>query len=350
MALPVLPADGDNPWGAPLRSALTDISNRADQGIATASAARTELTDVHNIVNGNVTTLGSYGTRITAVEQSNATKAADSVVVKLTGDQNISGVKTFSSAPVVPVNAFDVSRVSGLATQLGALAPKASPTFTGTVSGIDKSMVGLGNVDNTTDLLKPVSTATQNILDTKANSADLTNAIQNHNHTGGTNGINIPVSAVTGLQASIDSIVTKEPTIRYATAGSSDLTINSAWFSWQYAYLVRWGRLAYISLVVRLKQATDTGNIANILIASINSSSEFYRVIAGANNATYAGVQFSLSTSGVGILASGVLNGLDGNGQKGGIYLSALAPTGSTLPSGYDISLAGMFILDNATG
>lgn len=38
---------------------------------------------------------------------------------------------------------------------LAAKAPLASPTFTGTVSGITKSMVGLGNVDNTSDALKP---------------------------------------------------------------------------------------------------------------------------------------------------------------------------------------------------
>ena len=47
-------------------------------------------------------------------------------------------------------------------------APIASPTFTGSVLGITKTMVGLGNVDNTTDLLKPISTATQTELDLKA--------------------------------------------------------------------------------------------------------------------------------------------------------------------------------------
>jgi hypothetical protein len=47
-------------------------------------------------------------------------------------------------------------------------APIANPTFTGTVAGITKSMVDLGNVDNTTDANKPVSTATQTALDLKA--------------------------------------------------------------------------------------------------------------------------------------------------------------------------------------
>ena len=44
----------------------------------------------------------------------------------------------------------------------------SSPTFTGTVLGITKAMVGLDNVDNTTDALKPVSTATTTQLNLKA--------------------------------------------------------------------------------------------------------------------------------------------------------------------------------------
>lgn len=60
---------------------------------------------------------------------------------------------------------------SGIQTQIDSKAPIDSPTFTGTVSGITKSMVGLGNVDNTSDANKPVSTATQSALDLKADLA-----------------------------------------------------------------------------------------------------------------------------------------------------------------------------------
>jgi hypothetical protein len=45
------------------------------------------------------------------------------------------------------------------AAALAAKAPLDNPTFTGTVSGITKAMVGLGNVDNVSDANKPVSTA-----------------------------------------------------------------------------------------------------------------------------------------------------------------------------------------------
>ena len=50
----------------------------------------------------------------------------------------------------------------------------AGPTFTGTVGGVTSTMVGLGNVDNTTDALKPVSTAGQTALNLKANIASPT--------------------------------------------------------------------------------------------------------------------------------------------------------------------------------
>lgn len=55
-------------------------------------------------------------------------------------------------------------------------APISSPTFTGTVSGITKSMVGLENVDNTTDANKPISTSTQTALNAKSNQVVTINA------------------------------------------------------------------------------------------------------------------------------------------------------------------------------
>ena len=64
-----------------------------------------------------------------------------------------------------------------LSSSIASKAPIASPTFTGTVNGITKSMVGLNNVDNTSDLSKPISTATQVALDTKVSTATYSNTI-----------------------------------------------------------------------------------------------------------------------------------------------------------------------------
>jgi hypothetical protein len=66
-------------------------------------------------------------------------------------------------------NTTDANKPVSTATQtaLNLKANLASPTFTGTVSGITKSMVGLSSVDNTSDAGKPVSTAQQTALDLK---------------------------------------------------------------------------------------------------------------------------------------------------------------------------------------
>jgi len=58
-------------------------------------------------------------------------------------------------------------------TALDLKAPLASPTFTGTVSGITSTMVGLGNVDNTSDANKPVSSATATALALKETVANV---------------------------------------------------------------------------------------------------------------------------------------------------------------------------------
>jgi hypothetical protein len=87
-------------------------------------------------------------------------------------NQALGGLGSLSS----PDSAYtiDQDNVIGLISDLSLKAPIASPTFTGTVAGITKAMVGLGSVDNTTDANKPVSTATQTALDLKANIASPT--------------------------------------------------------------------------------------------------------------------------------------------------------------------------------
>jgi hypothetical protein len=76
------------------------------------------------------------------------------------------------------VTATEIGYVDGVTsaiqTQIDLKAPLANPTFTGTVAGITKSMISLGNVDNTADTAKPVSTAQQTALDLKSNIASPT--------------------------------------------------------------------------------------------------------------------------------------------------------------------------------
>ena len=93
------------------------------------------------------------------------------------GDMTFSGLVNGLNSTMVGLgnldNTTDVNKpISTLQqTALNLKANLASPTFSGTVSGITASMVGLKNVNNTSDTNKPVSTAQQTALDLKANLA-----------------------------------------------------------------------------------------------------------------------------------------------------------------------------------
>ena len=91
-------------------------------------------------------------------------KIADSAITtgKLANDSVTTGkiaADTIVNADINPSAAIAQSKIDGLGAALDLKAPLDSPTFTGTVSGVTKSHVGLGNVDNTADTAKPVSTA-----------------------------------------------------------------------------------------------------------------------------------------------------------------------------------------------
>lgn len=110
-----------------------------------------------------------------------------------------------SETSIGSISSTEISYLSGTTSniqdQLDEKAPSNaptlnSPTFTGTPTGLTPGMVGLGNVDNTADIDKPVSTATQAALDLKADLAGATfsgNVIVDGDFT--VNGTNFSASA-----------------------------------------------------------------------------------------------------------------------------------------------------------
>jgi hypothetical protein len=112
-------------------------------------------------------------------------------------------------------------------TALDLKANLASPTFTGTVGGITKSMVGLANVDNTTDALKPISTATQTALDLKAALASptFTGTPSAPTATAGTNTTQVATTAF--VKTEITSSV--QPGAVYQTSAPSSPAIGQIW-------------------------------------------------------------------------------------------------------------------------
>lgn len=96
-------------------------------------------------------------------------------------------------------------------------------TYSNFLAGVTKTTVGLGNVDNTADLAKPISTATQAALNAKAAVShihaisDVTNlqtelnskAATTHTHTASNiSDFNTAVSTVIDAQIPVKTIVT----------------------------------------------------------------------------------------------------------------------------------------------
>ena len=74
--------------------------------------------------------------------------------------------------------------------------------MTGNVSGISASMVGLGNVNNTSDLNKPISTATQTALNLKVD-------LSGNNVWTGTNSFNTSLPTSTQTPTTSSQLITK---------------------------------------------------------------------------------------------------------------------------------------------
>lgn len=91
-------------------------------------------------------------------------------VSALTGTNT--GDQTATTVPNTPAGSIAATDVQAAINELDIeKAPLASPTFTGTVSGITSTMVGLGNVDNTSDATKNAATValTNKTIDADSN-------------------------------------------------------------------------------------------------------------------------------------------------------------------------------------
>jgi hypothetical protein len=154
----------------------TTLENKADLSNPTftgtvALPSTTSIGDVSALEIGylNGVTSGIQ----TQLDAKLASATASSTYAPLSGPTFTGTVVLPSTTSVGDVSSTELGYVNGVTsaiqTQLNGKAPTADPTFTGTVSGITSAMVGLGNVDNTSDADKPVSNATYQELNLKAN-------------------------------------------------------------------------------------------------------------------------------------------------------------------------------------
>ena len=161
----------------------------ANEGITTAKIADLNITTAKiadlNITEGKINTSAVTADKIGALAVTEG-KIADSAVTTVKIADNAITTGKISAGTIIDsdINSaaeIATSKISGLDTALNAkldsataastYAPIESPTFTGTVSGVTKGHVGLGDVDNTSDVNKPVSTAQASAIATAKSEA-----------------------------------------------------------------------------------------------------------------------------------------------------------------------------------
>jgi len=177
------------------------IAGQSFDGSANISIAPTDLTGVT-----------ATAAEINLLDGVTATTAELNILDGVLADYAEINILNGATLTTTELNYVD-GVTSAIQTQIDTKAPIASPTFTGTVSGITSTMVGLGNVDNTSDANKPVSTATQTALDLKAPlaSAVLTGTPTAPTATAGTNNTQIATTAY--ADAAVAALVDGAPAL-----------------------------------------------------------------------------------------------------------------------------------------
>ena len=138
----------------------------------TGSVTLPSTTSIGNVIAAEIGHLDGVTSGIqTQLDGKLATSVAATTYAALTGATFTGNVVLTANTSIGTVDSTELGYLNGITssvqTQLDAKAPTANPTFTGTVAGVTKSHVGLGNVDNTSDVNKPISNAVQTALDAK---------------------------------------------------------------------------------------------------------------------------------------------------------------------------------------
>lgn len=248
------PGSDNGTWGTILNDFLR-VEHNPDGTLKSNGSIATKANNgdvVHNqgaeTINGSKTFLAPVITQVPTQPNHAATKAyvdastsagapdassSNKGIIQLTGDLGGS-----ATAPTVPGLAgkantnhtHAISDVTNLQAGLNGKEPVITAGTTGdfyrgdkTWQPLNKSAVGLGNVDNTSDAAKPISNATQTALNAKANTASLATVATSGSYADLTNKPTIPAQFAPVAGANI-TLTGTYPNITFSAAAGAGPT------------------------------------------------------------------------------------------------------------------------------
>ena len=314
---------------------LDQVNNTSDANkpvsTAQATAISTAVSD-HNLDETNVHGIADTAELVTQTQLTNAISGATVDQAALAGNGLVWDAAN---------SEYDLDNTyitTATQTALDLKAPLANPTFTGTVSGVTKTHVGLANVDNTSDANKPVSTAAQTALNLKANLAGPTF----------TGTVTLPANTITNTMMADDSVDTAE--IKNSAVTNAKLAGSIDWTKLSVSSTVSETELGYVDGVTSAIQTQldaklpkSGGTMTGALTLSGAPTSDLHAATKAYVDGISAGINFHQS---VVAATSGNLVGVYDNGTNGyGATITASANGSIGTIDGATVSVGSRILL-----
>jgi len=290
------------------------LANTSDSTSHTATLSATggsiKLVEGSNIT---LTTTGTGADGIITIASTGGGGTVTSVAALTLGTSGTdltSSVATGTTTPVITLNVPDASATARGVISTSPQTIAGDKTFTGTTSGITKSMVGLNNVDNTSDVNKPVSTATQTALNLKQDTLVSGTNLKTINSTTLLGSGNITTGTVTSVGVSMPSAF---------SVANSPITTS--------------GTIAITGAGVVSQYVRGDGSLANFPQSSGGGSSVSYYLNGSVAQGTLGGVAFK-EINKTPIIGAGTDFTISSNGYIQSFITDANDPNQLLIPGG----------------
>jgi len=266
---------------------LGNVDNTSDANKPISTAVQAALTNITDSIGSiDIVGLSNLVSTKAPIASPTFTGTVGGITAAMVGLGNVDNTSDLAKPISTATQAAIDAEIARAQAAESGFASKDNPTFTGTIAGITKAMVGLSNVDNTSDLAKPISTATQSALTTEQQRAQaaeallapllsptftgtvsgITKAMVGLSNVDNTSDLNKPVSSATETAIAIESIRAQAAEALLAPLANPTFTGTVSGIT---SAMVGLGNVTNESKATMFSSPTFTGTITGITSAMV---------------------------------------------------------------------------------